>query len=154
LFLRGKAQLRLVFIRQEYCLQTNLQAACIFDESILASLRTGAKEGWSVTARRTAVCTCMLPARRILSTTGFMPGCFIIFHAAGVRTLLSLSTDHGSAAAAPAKAAAVAAEKAAATAGSAAAAAMAAGAAMATEAGAMTAAAAASSTLSTHNFFF
>jgi hypothetical protein len=84
---------------------------------------------------------------------GFTHWCFIIFCAAGVRTLPLVLTDHGSAAAVLA-AAAAAAEEAANVAGSAAVAETAA-VAMATEAGAMVAVVVASSTSSTPgNFFF
>ncbi len=152
---RGLAQLQLVFIRQEDCLQTNLQAACIFDKSILASTCAGSKEGWSATARRTAAYACTFPAQRIFSTTGFTRQCFILFCAAGMCTLPSVSTDHGSAAVVPAEAAAAVAvaEEAVDAAGSAAMAAMAAAGAAAKEAGAMVAAAAASSISNTPNFF-
>jgi hypothetical protein len=105
-----------------------------------------------MTAQRTAACACTLPARRIFSTTGFTCQCFIIFCAAGMCTLLLVSPDHGSAAAATAEAAAVA-EEPAAVAGSAVMGATAAAAtAMALEAGVTVAAA--SLTSSTRNFFF
>ncbi len=77
---------------------------------------------------------------------------FIIFCAAGVRTLPLVSTDHGSAAAGTAKVTAVAEEPAAAAGSAAMGATAAAATAMALEAGATVVAA--SLALSTRNFFF
>jgi hypothetical protein len=72
-------------------------AASVFNISIPASLRAALNARWSATVQRTAASKTMFPPWQIALTAGFTILHFTIQATAGIRSVLCMVTDHGSA---------------------------------------------------------